>query len=335
MSTETLLHLNRQVLVGFTEKRGRAWHYQAELQGDEPNHYRGGVPVGDVERRLFGWEPVEAVVQAVVLGPEGVTTVTDETRKAIVRPDTGRVLGVFSSSYQPHDYKTWLVDSVARLLDDDALQIGSAGLLKEGAVAWVQVEMDESREVEGVGHRPFLTAATSLDGSLATTYGVGSQVVVCDNTLSVALGNFESRHKVKHSARSLGRLQHVRDALRLVVAAGDAFDEQVRQLCAERVSEARFERFVKVWASPSDEGSKRAASNAAAKADALRELWCGDPRVSPWRGTGWGVVAGVNTYTQHVAPIRGADRVTRNRQLMVTGAFNQLDAGTLELLRSV
>jgi hypothetical protein len=81
--------------------------------------------------------------------------------------------------------------------------------------------------------------------------------------------------------------------------------------------------------------SKRAATLAETKRDALRGLWRTDERVAPWRGTAWGVVSSVNTYTQHQAPIRGADRVTRNAEFMVHGRYNTLDAGTLELLATV
>ena len=33
MSRETLTHLNTQTLIGYTSKRGQAWHYRAEHQG--------------------------------------------------------------------------------------------------------------------------------------------------------------------------------------------------------------------------------------------------------------------------------------------------------------
>jgi len=55
MTRETLDYLNTQTLIGFTDKRGTAWHYRAELQNDEPNHYPAAVPVDDVNRRLFHW----------------------------------------------------------------------------------------------------------------------------------------------------------------------------------------------------------------------------------------------------------------------------------------
>ena len=53
MSRETLQHLNTNTLIGNTDARGTAWHYRAEEQGAETNHYPGPIPVRDVERRLF------------------------------------------------------------------------------------------------------------------------------------------------------------------------------------------------------------------------------------------------------------------------------------------
>lgn len=96
MSTETMTHLNTQTLIGYTDKRGTAWHYRANLQGTESNHYPAAVPVDDVTRRLFHWTPVTGPVQATIDGH----TYTDESRQVIVRPDTGRILGTFRSSYR-------------------------------------------------------------------------------------------------------------------------------------------------------------------------------------------------------------------------------------------
>ena len=55
MTRETLQHLNTNTLIGMTSQRGTAWHYRAEEQGEETNHYPGPIPVEDVERRLFHW----------------------------------------------------------------------------------------------------------------------------------------------------------------------------------------------------------------------------------------------------------------------------------------
>jgi len=62
MSAETSTWLNTRTLIGFTDQRGHAWHYRSSDQGDEPNHYPGAIPIGDVRRRLFDWSATAADV---------------------------------------------------------------------------------------------------------------------------------------------------------------------------------------------------------------------------------------------------------------------------------
>lgn len=335
MSRETMKTLNTETLIGYTSKRGNAWHYRADLQGEESNHYERAIPVEDVRRRLFSWTPQSAPLQTVLLDEDGVSTITDPTRQVIIRPDTKTILGVFKQGYRIHEYDEWLTRNVEAILDAD-LAIGSAGLLKGGAVAWVQVEMEDTIETCGVEFRPFLTAATSLDGSLATTYQVGSQVVVCDNTLSAAMGERIERVKIRHSRNSLGRISEARDALNIVHQVGDEFAAAVEALTAEVVTETRWADFLDAYTGRKDDhGSKQAQRNATEKADALANLWRNDNRVAPWAGTAYGVVAAVNTYAHHLAPVRGADRATRNTERAVMGRVDALDTETLRVLATV
>lgn len=132
MSKETISWLNLNTLIGFTDKRGHAWHYKAAEQGQESNHYTGAIPVADVERRLFNWTAVEGSIVATHMSVDGVITTADPDRKAIMRSDTGAILGIFKNGYEPHQYTEWLLNTVATILDD-SLSIGSTGLLKGGA----------------------------------------------------------------------------------------------------------------------------------------------------------------------------------------------------------
>ena len=335
MSRETLAHLNTQTLIGYTSKRGRAWHYRADAQGAEPNHYETAIPVEDIRRRLFAWSPVEAELQSTYLTTEGVTTVTDQSRKVIIRPDTNTVLGVFKSGYRVHTYDQWLVTNVEDILDSE-LQIGSAGLLRGGAVAWVQVEMEDTLNVAGVEFRPFLTATTSMDGSIATTYQVGSQVVVCDNTLSAALSTADTKVKVRHSRNSLDRLASVRDALGIVHQVADDFSAKVKQLVAEQVTEARWARWVTAYTEVDDsKASARARAGRQTQAEDLQRLWAHDLRVTPWQGTAYGVLAAANTYAHHLAPVRGATRAERNTERLISGKVHELDSHALQVLAAV
>ena len=69
MSKETIQHLNTNTLIGQTDARGTAWHYRAEHQGEESNHYPGPIPVADVERRLFHWRAESRPVAVQVPDP--------------------------------------------------------------------------------------------------------------------------------------------------------------------------------------------------------------------------------------------------------------------------
>src|SRR5690606_7675556 len=139
-------------------------------------------------------------------------------RKAVVRSDRddGAVLGVFTDAYVPHQYAQYLLRTLSDILDD-SLSVSSAGLLKDGAVAWVEVSVPESIVTpEGVEFRPNLLATTTLDGSLATTYKRTVTDVVCDNTRAAALQEDGQEVKIRHSRRSRLRLADARSALSIV-----------------------------------------------------------------------------------------------------------------------
>lgn len=336
MSKETMTTLNNDILIGFQEVYGKAWHFDAAYQGQESNHYTGAIPVEDVYRRLFDWEPVDGEITITALSENGVISVTDAERKAILRSDTGAVMGIFKKGYQAHPYKEWLVQNVESILSTD-LAIGRAGLLAKGGVAFVQVEMKETISHCGIDFRPFLTAATSLNGTLATTYITGSQLAVCDNTLSAALSSADKKFKLKHTKYSLNKILEAREALEIAEVVGENFTKQLDLLLNESVSDSRFRKFASAFAGPAldSETPGRAKTMAETKFDDIVRLWSNDERVTPWKGTAFGVVQAVNTYTHHIGNVRGASRLERNQERVLKGDIDTLDAGTLALLATV
>jgi phage/plasmid-like protein (TIGR03299 family) len=329
MSQETAEWLNQNVLIGFTDRRGHAWHYRASKQGAEPNHYREAIPVPDVQRRLFNWEAVPAEV--LTRSPQHGLRLT--RRKGIIASDTGDDLGVFGRDYEIHQYQDWLVDKVVSVLDN-GLSVGSAGLLKGRAQAWVSVELPENiRTREGVEYRPNLLACTSHDGSLKTTYKRTVINVVCDNTMGIALAGGGRVIKIKHSPNSRLDVLSAREALDVVTILGDDFAAQVRALCETEVPEKTWNEFVR--AHVPDGESDRSKINASAHRAELHRLWTSDSRVEPWKGTAWGVVQAVNTYGHHYASVRGASRAQRAIEHTVTSHAEKTDNATLATLDKV
>jgi phage/plasmid-like protein (TIGR03299 family) len=332
MSQETLEWLNVNTLIGYTDQRKTAWHYREALQGDEPNHYPGAIPVDDLERRLFGWGVVEAEVLYRL--PDGRIVESQRERKGMLRDDNDFDLGVFMQGYVGHGYRQWLVEKVESVIDD-SLNVGSAGLLKNGAQAWVSIEMPENMTAAGVDFRPHLIACTSFDGSLSTTYKRAIQFVVCDNTLAAGLGEAGQVFKVKHSRYSNAKLNDVRDALAIVHTMGEDFAEELEALASWSVSDKAFERHVELMVpKPDQEG--RSMTTATKKQNQLIQLWRADERVAPWRGTALGVVQAYNTWQHHVQGTRGeAGRAQRNMENVINGRFATQDAKVLSVLAEV
>lgn len=340
MSLESEEWLNTQTLIGFTDVRGHAWHYREAVQGDEPNHYPQAIPVEDVRRRLFNWQAVE---RPIYVGGEGefplVTAALDAERKAICRSDTGEVLGVFKEGYVPHQYDEWLVRNVERILSQQA-QIGSAGLLRNGAQAWVSVEMPENvTTASGITHRPQLIAATSFDGSLATTYKASDTIVVCDNTLAAGLHGGSQKYRLKHTRYSTGKIAEAREALDLIFATGDAVSTEIERLLATDVSPNEWHEVLDIMVPLTDKRGipleGRSLTMATNKRDGLVEMYTHDDRVAPWRGTGWGVLSAYNTFQQHKGIVRGTSRVQRNMANALGNEIADNDAAVLQALDSV
>lgn len=337
MSQETAQWLNTMTLIGFTAKRGNAWHYRQELQGDEPNHYEGAIPEEDIIRRLFNFTVNEKPM--FVLNEQTGIFDTVEGRKAMVTSDTNEVLGVFKEGYQGHDYRQWLIEHVGSILNG-RLSYASAGLLKNRAVAWVQVEAPDTIETkEGVSFRPFLLATTSFDGSLATTYKNGAQVVVCDNTLAAAMGERANTYKVKHSKHSGFNIVSAQEAFGLVEETAEHFEAEISRLCSWEVSDDQFEAFLNklVPVPDAEEGkSTRGRTLAVTKSEAIRGLYNNDERAAPWHGTAYGVLQATNTYNHHEANIRGGiHRGIRNMENVVSGKFEAQDNDAMSLLAKI
>ncbi len=116
MSRETLQWLNSNTLIGFTDKRGHAWHWRAQEQNGTSNHYPGAIPITDVQDRLFAWT-AESRRLAVELDAdlETVTHLSDDgspkrwaavpDKQAICRSDDGTVMGIFGPGYTRHQYR--------------------------------------------------------------------------------------------------------------------------------------------------------------------------------------------------------------------------------------
>lgn len=310
--------------------------------------YEGPVPVEAV-RELFGWDVTPQPVFTTVNG----RPVAIPTHVANVRSDNSAILGLTSPKYAIHQFTESLVDNVERIISRDlSVGINTAGYLRGGAVGYVAVSLDRANvdSVTGIEAMPMLYAFGSHDGSLATGYKRSVLNMVCGNampamlsgatgdlaTLDSAKGRVKANVRIKHTSGSALRVADAREALGILIEAGDQFTENTRALCQTTISDAEWSAILdELCPIPADGSSTRAINGATAKRDELTGLINSDPRCSPWRGTAWGAVQTFNTWSQHVQPVRGAHRDDRNTLSTLSGDWDSHDDRTVAAVRRV
>jgi phage/plasmid-like protein (TIGR03299 family) len=362
MSAESMQWLHDHIRVGYTDERGPAWHARDSYMTDG-THFPGAVPEEEVSRILdvpfietqhhavhveyfhVGGCPEAGKLYAECDCPRSETPYVDKTRKNIVSPDDGHVHGTFKLGWQLHGYQQWTADQIAAILDQSRGELGTAsvGLLQQRSLAFIQAKLDGSAlEVGGYGFVPYIVAATSVNGTLSSTYGVGIEGVVCDNTLAAFWQTALKILKVKHSRNSAGRLGDVRDALALVYQAADDFATAADALQNVTVTAADFDAWRNEMAPVPERDPKSSTggikyTNARKVNDRYTELWTYDPKVTPWAGTAFGIVQLDNTYRTWDRGVKGADggRLERNLLNMVDGTTGKEDSAALAALAKV
>ena len=300
MSTETSNWLNNNILVGFTEKNGRPWWFHEDRQPEELTVYPGAIPSEDVKRRIFNWEAQE---RPIYIGGANGEMLEVDNRKAIVHGNSNRLFQVARNEYQIHQYQEFLFQKVKDILDDGELHVGSAGLLRRGAGAFMTVEPSESLISQcGLELKPRLLAATSHDSKLATTYMMVGTIVVCDNTLAAALAENSPKYKARHTKKSKIRLEEIRQTLGLEIAtSGDELVRFIDSLADTTVSESQWQQILEQLVPIPTNPLNRVAARLENKRNQLNTLWTSDYRCAPWTGSALGVLQAFNTYRLHIA----------------------------------
>lgn len=342
MSTQSQEVLNA-IKVGYCAERGHPWHCVGECE----NHFDGAVPL-QVVRDYFDFVLETVPVYVRRDGEFGPEFMQVDGRSAVIAQDDGTVFYIGSDGFAVHAYDAWLVGNVQNLLSDE-LNIGCAALLDNRGVACVQVEMPESiTSAEGVKIRPRLLATTSVTGKYATSYKLVSGIVVCDNTLDMAMREASPTFRVKHTRHSALRIADARTALGMIVRHAESTLEFVDALTHYSVSESDWQKMLDTLVPLTDlsvfdgngiaapKGVKRAATMAEQRREALDNLYRWDDRAAPWKGSAFGVLQAFNTFDTWERGTRGStSKVERSMLDVLGGKTAKNDALTLETLFAV
>lgn len=380
MGQESYSWYNNNIMIGFADSKAKwegngyaTWSngtVRPWWQNDEFSMlYPGSIPISDIESKLFKFEigsapmffgipcdPSDPLAREIngdyyvmYAGPE---------HQVVYRQDSKEVFGVFSEGdYQVDQYKRTLIEGAAQIFDvsQHELSIGSAGLLRNGAVAWISMELPEPIETPvGMTYRPTVTLLDSYNGQFK--YGVYYYriIVVCDNGLLATQQRADLSYARKHTSRI--SLDEARRALKVMYKANDAFEAELEELAGIKVNDNQFTQVldtivpipdpeVKVTDGGTTVKNQRSITNAENKQGELRALYYTDPRCEPWKGTALGVFQTFNTWNNHFSRMRGTRneegevvqpvRVEKNMIRVVRGQQLKDDSMVLDVTREL
>lgn len=290
----------------------------------------------------LGYTVLESPVQYTT--PATTEPQTWPARKVLHRSDTGAPLAVVSDSYhvvQPAE----VMDFFRKLVDLGGFQLETAGALSDGRRVWALASVgDAAPVVDRDLVRPYLLLGTSYDGTMATVAKFTAIRVVCNNTITAAVGGYAGGRVIKGESetstgylRSAVRVLHserfdadaVRLQLGIVAGAWESFLVQSRQLAGVPMDTLQADEFLAELLAPYHTSAKPLQDSKAYRR--ALELFHGQaigadlPGVA---GTRWAML---NAITQLVDHERGRSNNTRMESAWF-GAGAALKARAAELL---
>ena len=191
------------------------------------------------------------VKESPVLFQTDAATMPEEFkgRKVLHRSDTGGALAVVSDGYrvvQPAD----VMGFFGKLVELGGFQMETAGVLSHGRRVWALAKVNQGADVvEGDTVRPYVLLGTSYDGTMATVAKFTSIRVVCNNTITAALGREHGGTvRVLHSERF--NPDAIRMELGIVGDNWERFLVQSRKLSKETMSSVEADAFVTALLEP-------------------------------------------------------------------------------------
>lgn len=323
---------NSRANIAFLGSRADIWHRFGQ-------EMKPGQSIAEWAKQAgLEWSAILAPVFANLDAPEfahldpAKRIVAVNNKRAIVRNDTGAVLGFASDGYQPHQ-PAEVLDWFERYISvDDRFELDVAGALKGGAVIWATAKFNGGVEIAGDKHMARVLMSTTFDATRATVNKMTTTRVVCNNTLATALADGKSEirttHRSKFDAAAVGReLAALAQGVANYKQIGDALAQN--EMSREEVSQF-FKTILDIpfEASKDDTSTRKlnqfAALNAAYKTTVAERNGQG--------GDAWTALQAITRYVDHDRSARGENENEARFASAQFGTGNVVKAQAMQLL---
>ncbi len=239
-----------------------------------------------------------------------------EGQLAIVREDTDEVFAIMSDGYTPVQ-NTEAFEFFDALASSGEAIYHTAGSLKGGRRVWILAKLPGDLAISDTDLlEKYILLANSHDGSRAFSMQMTPVRVVCNNTLSVALGGEETQFKAKHTSNIMKRVNDARDILGLSEAYFEMFMRGVERLVDARMTMGQMHDFSRrilgIDAKAKAEDIREPATSALATLPVLFRVGQGNSGENAWHAYN-----AVTEYVDHIRPIGRSMTTFQDRSVEV------------------
>ena len=235
---------------------------------------------------------------------------------SLTRDSDSKVLDIVGSRYIPTQNEQ-AFEFFKEFVEAGNAHLETAGSLKGGRVVWGLAKLNKGFELKGNDKvNGYLLCVCPHEQGKSLLFKTTAVRVVCNNTLSMALGKGGTEWRMGHrTAFDTVKVEEAKKALGVARDQIDEFEATVRKLQKLKFTEDKFVDFL----SPIFGSEVKGADNKRMKQ--LIDIYENAPGAQP--GNGWGVLNAVTYYADHVAS-RTDDKRLTNAWLGRTGKQKEL-----------
>lgn len=279
-------------------------------------HIVNQAPTAEDAIRLAGlnWQVLEQQVHAFNHTDKSFARVPNY--KSLVRSDNNKSLSIMKDSYSPLQNEK-AFSFFNPFIEKGLASFETAGSLKEGRIIWVLATLNKAPIDVGGGDivQKYLLLSNSHDGTMAVRVGFTPTRVVCNNTLSMAHANSQSKLlRIKHSGKLNDRMDEVQGIVNAMDAKFEATAEQYTTLARRGISAKELELYVDIIFELNPNGSEREQMRTTKMREGIIKLFenGAGSHLKSAKGTWWGAYNSVTEYLTHEARDAGDMNLYQN-----------------------
>lgn len=252
----------------------------------------------------------EVVKQGIYL-PNGKEIVG---KKATVNPETGKVYGIVSDTYQICQNRD-AFQFIANI--DDKLSFVKAGETATGMV-YIIARLDDVT-VLGDTFTPYVIFQNGHNGNFTLKTTICPLRIVCNNQFAMSFKNSSNNITIRHFSRLESQMREAEMLLKNTATYMKNFNEYAEELANVKVhNEYDIIRHFFEQANKDKEPTERQLRTIEDKVEALYTTYKNTPDNANFQGTAWGLLNGFTDYNTHLLPQRKTDTAAENRFTTVT-----------------